>query len=300
MVARRLIMPAYSWFLLLLKRPCIVYLNTIFVGIGNNQFWSRKFKTILHTHELEHMLAGLNPEQTSTLIIKPDFVIAASERAGQVFRTLGRTENMTVIPSPIDFEALQKTKLMPEKKRRARGPFIWLMAGSLDSNKNPVRFVEIARKYLSKRKNDHLVWLGGSKTGYSVYAQALAKEYGLADRISWVQPKDHEDYLSRFGAAHGVLITSDVESLSLVAIEALAMGKPVVSFDNGGTSEILGSKYGVLVPRYDIDLCVAKMTQIAGGRLKFRPQELKKRAQEFDVSRVKDRWLEILNSVVRY
>ena len=103
----------------------------------------------------------------------------------------------------------------------------------------------------------------------------------------------------RFAAAHGIVITSDVESLSLVAIEGLALGKPVVSFDNGGTGEILGRKYGVLVPKYEIDFCVNKMTQIASGTLKFSASQLKKRAQEFDVSRVKDQWLQILESVAK-
>lgn len=300
MIGRRLMLPVYCNFLLLWKRPSLVYMNTLFVGIGANRFWRRNFRTILHTHELEPMFAGLSEKQTRELIGKPDFVIAASERAAQVFRTLGRTKDMAVIRSPIDFQSLQRLQPAATNRHPARESFTWLMAGSLDANKNPVRFVEIARKYLMKRKHDRFVWLGGQTTGYALYAQSLAKQYGLAGRVDWIQPKDHDDYLSRFAATHGVIITSDVESLSLVAIEALAMGKPVVSFDNGGTKEILNHKHGVLVPKYDIDLCVTKMIAIARGRLRFSPDELKKRAKEFDVSRVKDRWLQILENVGKH
>jgi glycosyltransferase involved in cell wall biosynthesis len=280
-------------------KPDIVYANTITLHRLVNAVQGTRIATILHTHELEPMFAGLNESQTRELIEKPDFVIAASERAAQVFRTLRRTKPIAVVPSPIDFESLQSLTSKTAARRRANESFIWLMAGSLDANKNPVRFVEIARKYLMKRKQDRFVWLGGQETGYSLYAKSLAQQYGLANSISWVKPRDHEDYLNRFSAAHGIVITSDVESLSLVAIEGLALGKPVVSFDNGGTGEILGRKYGVLVPKYEIDFCVNKMTQIASGSLKFSASQLRKRAQEFDVSRVKDQWLQILESVAK-
>lgn len=280
--------------------PDLVYVNTITQPHILRMHKAKKFRLILHTHELEPMFAGLSEKQTRELIGKPDFVIAASERAAQVFRTLGRTKDMAVIRSPIDFQSLQRLQPAATNRHPARESFTWLMAGSLDANKNPVRFVEIARKYLMKRKHDRFVWLGGQTTGYALYAQSLAKQYGLAGRVDWIQPKDHDDYLSRFAATHGVIITSDVESLSLVAIEALAMGKPVVSFDNGGTKEILNHKHGVLVPKYDIDLCVTKMIAIARGRLRFSPDELKKRAKEFDVSRVKDRWLQILENVGKH
>jgi glycosyltransferase involved in cell wall biosynthesis len=261
-------------------------------------FQKRRIKTILHTHELEGMLAGMSAKRAGHLAQLPDHIIAASMRAARVMQTLGRTNRMTTIYSPILYEKFTASaRNVPEKVAGKKAAFTWLMAGAPEPNKNPVRFVEIARRYLSKRKNDQFIWLGGIDTGYSAYAQALAREYGLADRISWVKPKDHEDYLNRFSAAHGIVITSDVESLSLIAIEALAMGKPVVSFDNGGTGEILARKYGVLIPRYDIEQCVSKMVQIAEGRLRFRPEELRKRAQDFDVSRVKGPWLKILKSV---
>lgn len=298
LLQKKIISPLFLKFLLLRFQPRLVYINTVTLSSVIKRLWLRS-SIILHTHELEPMFAGLNESQMRELIEKPDFVIAASERAAQVFRTLGRTKPMAVVPSPIDFESLQSLTSKTAARRRANESFIWLMAGSLDANKNPVRFVEIARKCMMKRKQDRFVWLGGQETGYSLYAKSLAREYGLADRISWVNPKDHADYLNRFSAAHGIVITSDVESLSLVAIEGLALGKPVVSFDNGGTGEILGRKHGVLVPKYDIDFCVNKMTRIASGSLKFSASQLRKRAQEFDVSRVKDQWLQILESVAK-
>lgn len=100
--------------------PDIVYANTITLHRLVNAVQGTRIATILHTHELEPMFAGLSESQTRELIEKPDFVIAASERAAQVFRTLGRTKPIAVVPSPIDFESLQSLASKTAARRRQR------------------------------------------------------------------------------------------------------------------------------------------------------------------------------------
>lgn len=287
--------PVYIWILIKYFRPKVIYVNTItlprIVAIGA----AHKIPVILHAHELEHMFALLNTHECTNTINTPRHVIAASQRAANVFEVMGRTGAVTVIHSPIkEFDQDDPKSNSGRKKRKRSDPFTWIMAGSLDANKNPVRFVEIASRSLQIRGQDTFIWIGSGDSGYSLYAEKLADFLNLGKRLQWLKPRDQDHYRKLVAQADGFLITSDAESLSLVAIEGLAAGKPVVSFDNGGVSEILTKRTGVIIPRFDLDTCARTMAQIANGTLNFESRELRRRASQFSIQSKAVLWNQVL------
>jgi glycosyltransferase involved in cell wall biosynthesis len=67
-------------------------------------------------------------------------------------------------------------------------------------------------------------------------------------RVRWVRLPSFEDKLKLLREAAAVLITSQVaETSSLVAMEALACGTPVIAFDSGALSEVVVQQTGYIV-----------------------------------------------------
>jgi glycosyltransferase involved in cell wall biosynthesis len=111
----------------------------------------------------------------------------------------------------------------------------------LDRQKNPIRFLEIAKLVLSKRNDVVFVWIGGSVVDdyYGKEVQKwLEKNSYLKEKIYFLPfRKDAIQLMSDFDV---FLLTSDSEGMPLVVLEALALGIPVVSTDVGCVGEVLG------------------------------------------------------------
>ena len=68
---------------------------------------------------------------------------------------------------------------------------------------------------------------------------AIARRYGVLDRIDWRPPQAHEALGAFYRSADICLVPSFSESFGLVALEAGASGTPVIASDVGGLSRIL-------------------------------------------------------------
>jgi glycosyltransferase involved in cell wall biosynthesis len=124
-----------------------------------------------------------------------------------------------------------------------------------------------------------------------------ARSLGIGDRVSL--PGFAANIGSRLAQARCVAISSRRESFSLVCVEALAFGLPVVATDCGGPSEILNSRaLGALVPVGDPDL----LARAIDGCLRAPGDPLPRqaRAEEFTLERALDRYDELIDSVIRH
>jgi D-inositol-3-phosphate glycosyltransferase len=68
---------------------------------------------------------------------------------------------------------------------------------------------------------------------------ALAKELGVADRVSMIPPQAHELLSTYYRAADVCLVPSRSESFGLVALESAACGTPVVASAVGGLTTLV-------------------------------------------------------------
>jgi glycosyltransferase involved in cell wall biosynthesis len=89
---------------------------------------------------------------------------------------------------------------------------------------------------------------GGS---FTTELKALAKELGVSDRV--VFTGERSDIPQIMAACDVFTLPSFEEPFGLVFLEAMALRKPVVSLDNGGTPEVVEhGKSGLLAPSGDI------------------------------------------------
>lgn len=92
------------------------------------------------------------------------------------------------------------------------------------------------------------------------FLQAKAKELSIGDRIIWAGfTNEAKKYISIIDV--GVLFSYAVETFSMAILEMLAMGKPVVAADIGGTKEMMKDGInGFLVRPRDLNNLVNKLS----------------------------------------
>ena len=282
-------------------RPDAWYINTIMQP--NIVAFAREFgiPCILHTHELETMLDFLRPEDIECMINYPKLIIAGSECAAEVMRVLGRRENIEVCYEPIDVSRIksdpQKSIAIRQSLNIPPDAFVWAMSGTRSPNKSPERFVRIAHELLKQEPNTYFLWLRGVDTGYSMFAKSLAKELNVDDKIFWI-PEQTEDYFNYLELAAGFVLTSFRESLSLVTLEAAALGKPFVSFNSGGPKEIFRNGMGAIVESWNDKDMVTAMLGVMHGDTYLNADISRARAREFDIPVIVKRWESIIQKYI--
>ena len=273
-------------------RPDAWYVNTIIQPELLRLARREGVPCALHTHELEQMLWGLGAEDARDVVEVPRLVVAGSKAGEAVVRRLGREHGTEVCYETIDGGRIRTdaAKSVALRARLGVGEgFVWAMSGSLDPNKNPVLFVELAKDLLDRGRDAHFVWIGGSENAYGVYARRTAEALGVSRRVHFVGAQA-DDYYSYLDAADAFVLTSFKESFSIVTVEAAYLGKPVVARDCGGVSEILTDRMGTIVRSWNRADLVAAMGQVMDGRLSFDAAAARARAREFDVAARVEHW----------
>jgi glycosyltransferase involved in cell wall biosynthesis len=119
---------------------------------------------------------------------------------------------------------------------------------------------------------------GGS---FTAELRALAAELGLSDRV--VFTGERSDVARLMAACDVFTLPSFEEPFGLVYLEAMAMRRPVVGVDNGGTPEVVEhGRAGLLAPQGDIDSLAAHIVAL------LRDPELRARMGAYGRDRVVD------------
>jgi glycosyltransferase involved in cell wall biosynthesis len=274
-------------------RPDAWYINTTVQPSVVALARELRIPCILHTHELRFGSPVLRPRDIENMVGYPKLIIAGSTCAADAMRVLGRRDNIEVCCGPIDLSGirvdLQKSEGIRRDLKIPEGAFVWAMSGTRDHNKNPASFVRIASELLKQEPNTYFLWIGGTDTGDSLYAKGLAKKLNIEDKISWV-PERTKDYFDHLDLANGFVLTSFRESLSLVTLEAAALGKPFVSFNSGGPKEIFRDGMGAVVDSWNLEDMISAMLQVMRGEIHLDANISRARAGEFDVSVIIRQW----------
>lgn len=257
-----------------------------------------KIPLVVQVCELESQLANLTPDQLEQLVRAPRLMIAISAAVAAMLRALGRTDGVELCPPALDTAAIVAGVPVAEMRRRLGFPsdaFIWAMAGTLDPNKNPSLFVDLAERVIAARPNCRFIWIkGGTEiNGYQVFCRMKARSRGLADRIVWTDTV-RSDYYAHLGVCDAFVLPSARESFSLVSAEALWLGKPVAAFDCGGVVDVVPAGGGIIVRPYDTDALVTAMLRIVDGGFAFDAAGARRAIGRCDQSVVAARWQELI------
>ena len=135
----------------------------------------------------------------------------------------------------------------------------------------------------------HLLIAGGGALRQPLADQVTS--LGLASRITLLGPRD--DVPALLNAADAFVLSSNIEGLPMVLVEALACGCPVVSTDAPGVVEVLRDQ-GVVVARGDADALGRAIVAVLEEGRGSPTQQAGRRERvlsTFSIDAVAQRWL---------
>lgn len=206
-------------------------------------------------------------------------------------------------------------EFMPSADRRcitrgamgAGSSFIWLAAGRLVAAKDYPNVLRAFRKVRAEFPEAQL-WIAGASAdgipkrtegGGVGLASRLAVEYDWMEQVRLLGLR--RDMPALFDAADGFVLSSAWEGMPLVVGEAMAMEKPVVATDVGGTRELIGDA-GTMVRPADSDALAAAMIEVIRQPVQTRQslgQVARARiAREFSMDARADEWEAVYRNVV--
>jgi glycosyltransferase involved in cell wall biosynthesis len=211
-------------------------------------------------------------EAYRVLAARPNVCLLNNSEAGarDYERWLGLSSGtFKVIRNGFDFSGLEPA----DKKERAREfrarlgiPLEAPLVGSVlrfSEEKCPLLWIDVAARVAERLSAARFLMIGDGPLREEARWRALG--YGLADRI--VMPGYDKHTAVAIAAMDVFLLTSRVEGLPNVVIEAQALGVPVVTTDVGGAAEtLMQGKTGYAIRPYSADLLADAVLLALGNR----------------------------------
>lgn len=141
-------------------------------------------------------------------------------------------DKVKAIVNGTDFFAEEKTSDFRERYR-LKDKKILLCAATLHSRKNQLQLVKIFPMLKDEvQKQTKIVFCGKDSLKYPlcVKLQQKIRENGLEENLQYIGSLSNEDMKKMYSITDGLILPSYSEGLSLVELEAIAYGIPVIMF----------------------------------------------------------------------
>ncbi|MCS6804970.1 MAG: glycosyltransferase [Acidobacteriota bacterium] len=167
------------------------------------------------------------------------------------------SHHVVTIPNWIN---LDQYRTLPDRHQaRARfglsAPFVVGLVGQLTPAKGQEEFIRAASRIAAIRDDVLFVIVGkeqGKETRFTDYLHGLVRQLALSHRVRFLHWVD--DLPQLYAALSILVVPSWFEAFSLVLIQALAAGVPVIASNVGGPAEIVvHEETGLLVPPRQAD-----------------------------------------------
>jgi glycosyltransferase involved in cell wall biosynthesis len=214
--------------------------------------------------------------------------LAAAGLHGERVRVI---QNAVPIPQPL-----------PERVREALDAELGLdaapvvsLVGRLVPQKAPQRFLAAARKVATAVPECRFLIVGDGPLRGELEVQARDLGLGGAVRFTGIR----EDARALIARSDVIAFSSDWEGMSIVALEAIAAGTPVVATDVEGMRELLNTGAGILTS-FDPDDLARKIVDLVrdpGRRAEMGELGRSKAAAEFSLERMVRSYEEVYREV---
>jgi len=226
------------------------------------------------------------------------YLIFPSQGVKEDYKQLiSNTQYLKVIPNPIDIDLIHKlSNDEVQEKIILSKPYI-ISIGALKRRKGFDTLIKAFYKLAKEYQDINLVILGKGKQKENLYN--LIKEKNLEERVFLLGFKENPyPYLKH---AKFFVLSSRLEGFSMVILEALALGKVVISTDcPSGPAEILeNGEYGVLVPVDDVEALYQAMKNFLENPQLISHYESKaiERAKDYSPDKIVRLWEEFIIDV---
>lgn len=219
-------------------------------------------------------------------------------RAGMIAAGGVPDPRIIVMPNGIDVNRFRTDPVLRETTRHRLGidanTRLVLNVGRLVPEKAQDLLIRAFAR-IDASQPSRLLIAGGGVLGQALTGQVAS--LGVASRVTLLGPRD--DIPALLNAADAFVLSSNIEGLPMVLVEALACGCPVVATDAPGVAEVLRDQ-GVIVLRGDADaLADAISVTLREGRGSPAQQATRRERvlSTFSIDAVAHRWLQTYASL---
>lgn len=256
------------WRLIRQEQDTLVYLNTIKNAMAALSAKLADRPVVWHVREVDVDFTGIRKLRLHVLKALADKVIVVSNHNRQQLINLGvLPEKIVTIYNGVDVDyftpPVQRESLLASQLGIEMHEIVIGMIGEWSQRKGVVQFLKAAAELVRQYPDLKFILVGGSSVSERDHAYLihhLINELGLRSRVCAVgAQRDVRPYL---GLIDILVMPSLAEAFTRVNLEGMAMGKPIVATDVGGTREgVLDGETGFIIPPND-PLSIAKKVQI--------------------------------------
>lgn len=277
----------YDFYALLYKKypEALWVLNTL--GMHSPLGFARdhQIPMVMWVHEMDIFYYWLDSKAVELIRTVPEKYICVSEAVKKTLENLNPDGTLSVVyPGVYSLAELNHFKDKFKNNDSNKGHLTIAMAGTLDANKNPLYFLDLAC-FLKNKNNQRFkfIWLGGQEDdGMFAYLKKAIESNELKEGVEFI-PHQKDKYLERLSEADLFLLTSYKDSFPLVMLDAAALGIPVLGWNSGGITEFVNNdKIGIVLADRNFELVERVLTDIADGRKTFDKEKIRERSGEFE------------------
>jgi glycosyltransferase involved in cell wall biosynthesis len=292
--------------LIQLLRECkidIVYTNTSVIPIGAIASFKSRIPHVWHLREFVDLDYGFRfdwgDQITKFCINRATAKIAISKAIFSHFSKGFMPENYHIIYNGIarkeEFDLLYEQAQSLDLSRGKR-PFTFALVGKINAGKGQDIAVQALSLLPEEFQDSRLLIVG---EGEDKPLKDLVEKLGLLNRVEFLGQV--EDPFQAYLASDAVLMCSRSEGMGRVTVEAMAACRPVIGYDNAGTSEIiLHEQTGLLYKGGEAELALSMQRLIANpewGR-ELGIAGWKNAREEYCVEKYSAKVFEVLQSVL--
>ncbi|MGA9855570.1 MAG: glycosyltransferase [Gammaproteobacteria bacterium] len=312
----RIVIPiGQSWRELAEFQPDIVHTHS-FLGVGLEGLWSaRRFGVpvvgtnhwAMSAFDMYAPLArGAFRLVSSNAVVRYyqccDYVTGPSNFTIEDMRTTGLSKPCKVISNPIDTNIFHKISGAEKQRLKARlglGAATIIYAGRLAPEKRIDLLMHAVARTRISLPEISLVLAGHGSSREKL--KALAHELGINQRVYFVGTLPHKELAELLSASDLFAIASTSETQSMVLLQAMACGLPVVGVRSGGLPEHIPAAAGLLAEPGSASDLSAKFVKILASQpsREKMARQAHRFASKFCVSSITNAWEDIYEHIVR-
>jgi glycosyltransferase involved in cell wall biosynthesis len=216
-------------------------------------------------------------------------VLVVSKFLQQKMESFGIAANYLVVPNIVPISSA------PANKEQSETKTILYVGAFREWIKNTSLLIRAASELKKKRSDFKVVLVGGGEDEEKL--KKLVKELQLDDVVEFKGVLPPDKMAELYAVADVVVVTSKVETFSVVAAEAMGSGVPVITTKCGGPEEFISKNEGIVLDGYEPNELAEALESILSGRISFdRKKIIKKAAQLFSAEQVGKELFKILSS----
>jgi glycosyltransferase involved in cell wall biosynthesis len=230
-------------------KPDVIHAHCSLYGGWAARMLSKKYSIpyVLTEHSSQYQLRPVTPFQkwmVGRVLAGAKALIAVSNSMAEAMadKFPNSKHKWIVLPNMVHSSFLEFDIAVNPKRRT----FTFFSLSLMTKNKNISMLIRAFTMVCEFHPQSKLL-IGGDGPERSTL-EKLVEELGMLDKVIFLGRVRRERVINHMAQSDVFLQGSNYETFGVACIEALAMGKPVVSTNNGGAADIITPQNGLIVP----------------------------------------------------